>query len=434
VTESTTFPHPAELYLRFLGGDEQVRRALLACSAALQWDDEAARAAVALVAESNGSTARLVEEIKGLACVWRRWDGSWYLADEVRTYLHDRLEAEIDAPTRKRLYEVLAAHGDRRLGEISPDGPLAVFRRRGRMIESAYPRLLDPDRAEEGGRLLGTVWSEARGPARAATCQAVAHLVPELSRRVRRLPDEVLFLRGMAAYQRGTRKTAEADFKVVYENGRPGEIHAVAAHLYGRLVRDKSVAEQALHDGIRWYTERHHQGQVWHSLGNLLSKDRRRWGEAEEGYRKSLELDPTPEHQGQVWHSLGNLLSKDRRRWGEAEEAYRKSLELDPTPEHQGQVLASLAGALMKRGDPGVYDQAEEYALEAQRRDPRGLKMRGVTNRILAKLYEARGEWEKAIAALGVLQETNRRLGIREHEERIQQRIDELRLRSRSSA
>jgi tetratricopeptide (TPR) repeat protein len=168
------------------------------------------------------------------------------------------------------------------------------------------------------------------------------------------------------------------------------------------------------------------RGQVWHSLGNLLSKDRPRWKEAEAAYRKSLELRESPEDQGQVWHSLGNLLSKDRSRWKEAEAAYRNSLELNPSLEHQGQVHASWADGLMKLGDPSVYDGVEEHVLAAQRLDSRP-KTRGVTSRVLADLYEARSQWANAIAALEVLLETNSVLRLSRFEPEIRQRIERLR-------
>jgi tetratricopeptide (TPR) repeat protein len=418
--------HPAELYARLLGGDGQSRRALLACSAALRLDDKVAHEAVALVAQSNGSTDKLLQEIKSLACVWRRWDGSWHLNEEVRSYLADRLAVEVEEPVQQRLRELLAAHADGRLRELSPDGPLTAYRARATKIEAAFHKVLTPGRAEEGGRGFGQVWSEAKGTAKQATCEAVAHLSREVGRRLQRLPDEVLFLRGMSAYQRGDRRSAERDFEAVYKNGQPGEIYGIAAHLYGLLVKRAEVAEQAFRNGIRWLPTLAGQGQVWHSLGNLLSKDRPRWKEAEAAYAKSLELDASPEGQGQVWHSLGNLLSKDRSRWKEAEAAFRKSLELDPSHDSQGQVRASWADGLMKLGDPSVYDDVEEHALAAQRLDPRP-KTRGVTNRVLADLYEARGQWAEAIAALEALQETDRLLHYSRFESVNRRRVDRLR-------
>jgi len=468
VTQAST-THVAERYIGLLGGDDQARRALLACSAALRLDDEVAMEAISLVAQSNGSTGKLLGEIKGLACVWRQWDGTWYLAEEVRSYLADRFEAEVAPPIRKNLRELLAAHADRRAPTFSPDGPLTAGRARATKIESAYQKTLTQGRAEEGGRDFGNVWSEAAGSAKSATCDAVAYLSVELDRRVKRLPDEVIFLRGMSAYQRGNRQDARRDFEAVYTNGRFGEIYATAAHLFGRLVRDPRTAERAFRDSLAWNSDPFHQAQVWHSLGNLLSKDRNRWAEAEDAYRKSLGLDPSPEGRAQVWHSLGNLLSKDRNRWAEAEDAYRKSLDSLHQPEHEaqvwhslgllltnqkklaaaeeayghsfdlsdptwrGRVRASWADALVKLGRSEAYDRVEAYALEAQRLDPDGLKTRGVASRVLADLYEKRGDREKAISALKTLLETNRALGHEKYQVKIRERIDRLQNEAASS-
>jgi|GEM_PF-6492251 len=464
-----SFSHAAERYIDLLGGGDQARRALLACSAALRLDDEVARQAISLVAQSNGSTDRLLEEIKSLACVWRQWDGTWYLAEEVRSYLADRLEAEVAAPIRTHLRELLAENADRRAQALSPDGPLTAFKARATQIEAAFHKVLTPGRAEEGGRELGEVWSESRGSAKTATCEAVAYLSRELGRRLGRLPDEILFLRGMSAYRQRNRQAARRDFEAVYRNGRPGEIYAIAAHLFGMLTMDSKIAERALRDAILWYPKPYEQ--AWHSLANLLSKDRRRWAEAEDAYRKSLELRHQSEDKAQVWHSLGNLLSEDRRRWTEAEEAYRKSLELWHQSEHQAQVWhsfgllltrqkrladaeeafgrsfdlhsdpkwrgwarASWADALAKLGSAEAYDRAEAYALEAQRLDPAGLKTRGLTSRVLADLYEKRGKLEEAITALEVLLETNQSLGHEKYQADIRKRIEWLRREAAASS
>jgi len=420
-----SFSHTAERYIDLLGGGAQARRALLACSAALRLDDEIAREAISLVGQSNGSTGRLLEEIKSLACVWRQWDGTWYLEEEVRSYLADQLEAEVDQPIRTRLRELLADHAGRRAQAFSPDGPLTAYKTRASKIDAAYQKVLTPGRIDEGSRDFGEVWSESNGSAKAATCEAVASLSPELGRRLGRLPDEILFLRGMSAYQRRNWPEAHRDFETVYGNGRPGEIYATAAHLFGRLTRDPRIAESAFRDSLAWNSTPFHQAQAWHSLGNLLSQDRRRWAEAEEAYRKSLKFLHQPEHKAQVWHSLG-LLRTRQRKLPAAEEAYGHSLDLRSDPTWRGRVRASWADALMKLGGSEAFDRVEAYALEAQRLEPNGLKMRGLTSRVLADLYERRGDREKAISVLKVLLETNRALGHEKYQARIRERIARL--------
>ncbi|HEX5720130.1 MAG TPA: tetratricopeptide repeat protein [Thermoanaerobaculia bacterium] len=464
--------HIAERYLDLLGHDEAPRKAFLACSAAFRLDDDAARDAIALVARSNGSTESLLQRIKGLGCVSQRWDGSWYLTEEVRSYLADRLDIEVPPEVRHRLHEVFSSHAERRLATLAPDGAITVFHTRATRIESAYQKTLIPGREQEGGRELGETWLQARGSARDATAEAVTRIAEELTVRGSQLPDEVLFLRGMSAYRRGRRRQAEGDFRTVYERGRPGKIHAIAAHLFGTLVRDRREAKRALHRSLLWdpapegraqtwhslgnlvggdsrnrleaelayrrslelLHDPEDKAQVWHSLGNLLSEDRMRWLEAENAYRRSLELDPIFKGQGQVWHSLGNLLSKDRTRWPEAENAYRRSLELNTNFKSQGQVHASWADALMKVGGPPAFEQAEKLALKARTLDPRNPTTCGVANRVLADIYEARGQIEDAIAALEALQETDRQLDNRKHHDRIQTRIQELRQRAHAKA
>lgn len=460
--------HIAERYLDLLGHDEAPRMAFLACSAAFRLDDDTAHNAIALVAGSNGSTKALLRRVKELSCVWQRWDGSWSLTEEVRSYLADRLETEVPPEVRHRLHTVLAEHAERRLAALSPDGAITVYHARATKIESAYHKALIPGREHEAGQEFGEAWLQARGSAKPATCDAVARIGDELEVRHAKLPDEVLFLRGLSAYQRGRRREAERDFRLVYERGRPGTIYAIAAHLLGMLVQNRWEAKRALHHSLLWDPAPEGRAQSWHSLGNLLSKDRQSWLEAELAYRRSLELRHDPEHQAQALHSLGNLLSKDRARWPEAENAYRRSLGLDNTPEGQakiwhslgnlvskararwpeaenayrrsfeldnrsegrGQVRASWADALMKVGGPPAFEQAEKLALEARTLDPRNPMTCGVANRVLADIYEARGQVDDAITALEALQETNRQLGNLKHLDRIQSRLQKLRQRT----
>jgi tetratricopeptide (TPR) repeat protein len=426
--------HIAERYLDLFVGDDMSRKALLACAAAHRWDDESAREAIALVAESNGSTEALLRRIKSLGCVWQQWDGTWYLTEEVRTFLAGRLDAEVAEPVRRRLREALSAHTKERLASLSPDGAITVYRVRTARIESAYQKALIPGREQEAGGDFEETWQKAQGSAKPATCDAVARIGDELEARGAHLPDEVLFLRGMSAYQRRRSRDAEKDFRGVYQHGRAGTIYAIAAHLLGRLVRDRREAKRVLHRSIVWDPTAEGRAQSWHSLGNLLSKDRQSWLEAENAYHRSLALLHDPEHQGQVWHSFGNLLSKDQNRWAEAENAYRRSLALRHDPEHQGQVKASWADALIKVVGRPAFEQAEGLALEAQSLDPRNPHTCGIANRVLAKVYEERGQISEAIAALEALQETDRQLGKREHRKRIQDRIDKLRRSAQAHA
>ena len=65
----------------------------------------------------------------------------------------------------------------------------------------------------------------------------------------------------------------------------------------------------------------------WVLLAQILEENLKRYADAEEAYRKALELDPgiVP-----AWLLLGQLLQRDLRRYTEAEAAYEKVLELEP--------------------------------------------------------------------------------------------------------
>ena len=110
------------------------------------------------------------------------------------------------------------------------------------------------------------------------------------------------------------------------------------------------------------------QAQVYHSLGNLLSKKRSRWEEAEEAYKQSLRLREVDDFfgQAQVYHSFGILLSKERSRWEEAENAFKNSLELGKDKlHHKAQVYHSLGNLLSKkRSRWGEAENAFKNSLE----------------------------------------------------------------------
>ncbi|MCP4106627.1 MAG: hypothetical protein GY749_14005 [Desulfobacteraceae bacterium] len=460
-----TMKHIAEKYIDLLGGDMKSRMAFIACAASLRLDDEIAGKSVELVAKTNGTTQEILQQIKKLGCVWSQWDGTWYLAEDVRSYLLDKLEEEVPDNIRLQLRNLLASHADNLAESFSRDGQISAYRNRQAQFEAAYQRILIPEQIEHGAKQFADIWRKAKGTANRATADAVDYLSPEMTKTLHRLPPEILFLRGMSARSRGDKRGAESYFRAVWENGRKGYIYAIAAHLFGLLVRDPKIAEKAFRDSIKWNDDPSHKAQVWHSLGNLLSRNRKRWTEAEHAYNKSIQLDENPSGKAQVWHSLGNLLSKDRKRWTEAENAYNKSIQLRDDPSHEGQVwhslgnllsmdrkrwaeaenaynksiqlrddlrykgqvYASWADGLFKSDTPENYDKAEEFALKAFSLDPENPKTCGVANRVLANIYEFRGDVAKAIEMLEALMETDRKLGKTKYKERLQARIDKLR-------
>ncbi|HEY0511946.1 MAG TPA: hypothetical protein VGH73_08580 [Thermoanaerobaculia bacterium] len=371
-------------------GDDNARKALLACSAALNLNDDVARRAIALVAQSNGSTDTLLDRIKGLSCVWKQWDGTWYVAEDVRASLVDRLGAEVPSDVRNGLHELLADAADQRLLELVPDGQLFDYRVRACHLEAGYQQIQVTRHEEAGAERLLTAWQQGRLEARDATAAAVDHLASDLERQGHRLPDQVLFLRGMAARSRRDWGRAELYFRMVWEHGQPGEIQAIAAHLFANLTRDRKAAEQALRDSLAWNSE--------------------------------------PFHRAQVWHSLGNLLARERNRSKEAEDAYQKSLELRHDPQHQGQVYASWANALAREGKMNLdeLDRAAELAHKARQIDPKNLHTRAIATKVLAEVFREKGDLRNELEALEELLELERKRYRHQDAQRTEHRIREI--------
>ena len=98
---------------------------------------------------------------------------------------------------------------------------------------------------------------------------------------------------------------------------------------------------------------------AWSNLGNLLS-NAGRTEEAEEAYRKAIETDP---EYAKGWGNLGGLLSKTGRT-EEAEEAYRKAIDIDPQLAEEWHNLGILLS------DAGREREAEEACRKAVDIDP----------------------------------------------------------------
>jgi len=350
-----------------------MRVSLLACSAALWLDDDVAMQAIRLALPENDVTPELVSRVKRLGCVWRNWDGSWRLAEDVRAGLSDRLDTELPPDCVVRLRTRLASRAESRADGFSPDGQITNYRVRQACFEAAFQNVLIPGQTDQGAQQFANLWRSAPPAARVATASAADHLADEVGRRMKGVPPELLFLRGMAARDRGDRHGAERWFRQVWEQGKPGEIYAIASHLFGNMVRDRGIAERALLDAIEWGESGGHRGEVWHSLGNLLSRQPARWKEAEQAYDESLRLLHDPRDRGEVWHSVGNLLSRQPGRSREAEEAHHESLRLLRDPQDQGLVWHSLGNLLGRQ--PARWKQAEEAYHESLRllqHDPPG--------------------------------------------------------------
>jgi tetratricopeptide (TPR) repeat protein len=97
----------------------------------------------------------------------------------------------------------------------------------------------------------------------------------------------------------------------------------------------------------------------WHGLGNLLTDKLQRHDEAEQAYRKAIELDPA---WAWPWIGLGYLLTEKLKRHDEAKQAYRKAIELDPAWTMPWNNLGILLTAKLKRHDEA--EQAYRKAIE----------------------------------------------------------------------
>jgi len=532
----------AREYLELFTGDEQARLALLACSASLQLDDKIAYSAVEMVAQSNGATARLVQRVKSLGCVWKEWNGLWHVTEDVRPHLMDHLYQDVPRAIVLKLHQHLAESADSTTLQLPLNGQVTNHAKLLSRFEAAYQRVHIPEQRGEGAAQLAELWQHSPPGAANATARSVDYLAEELDRRLGQLPEEVVFLRGMAARSRGDRKNEEKYFRQVWERGHDGYIYAIAAHLFGLLIknRDAKTAERAMRDSIEWNQSPRHHAQVYHSLGNLYAKDRERWQEAEQAFRRSIYVDNNnnsraqtlhslanllakdrirrkeaeglyseslridsdnysraealhslgnflgkdryrmddaarayrasidlradSQHQKQVYHSLGNLLTKEPTYWKEAEAAFRQSLKraednysraqilhsfgkllfkmdgrraeaeslleeslkLYDNPAHQAQVLGTWAVALSEMGADKDDVRAEEYALRGLELAPRNPQNRGILYRVLARIYERRRDYYKAIQACEGWKEANVKLRNQKFAKDAQAKIEEL--------
>jgi Flp pilus assembly protein TadD len=127
----------------------------------------------------------------------------------------------------------------------------------------------------------------------------------------------------------------------------------------------------------------------WHNLGIQLG-DLRRYEEAEQAYRRAMELDP---RDADPWNNLGNLLG-ELKRYGEAEQAYRRAIELDPANELPWNNLGILLGDLKRYGEA---EQAYRRAIELDPRDADPWNNLGILLRELERYGEAEQAYRRAI-------------------------------------
>jgi tetratricopeptide (TPR) repeat protein len=100
----------------------------------------------------------------------------------------------------------------------------------------------------------------------------------------------------------------------------------------------------------------------WDDLGCLLMDHLNRYTEAEDAFRKAIELDPKS-----AWpcYDLGNLLQKQQR-YEEAENAYRQAIKCDPLNSWPWEGLGCLLMYCFNR-----YQEAEAAFMQAIKIDPK---------------------------------------------------------------
>jgi len=115
----------------------------------------------------------------------------------------------------------------------------------------------------------------------------------------------------------------------------------------------------------------------------LLAKDKNRWAEAEEMYRKTIEINP---NYANAYYNLGNLLAKDESRLKEAEESYRKAIESSPT---YADTYNNLGALLYKQSK---IDEAKKVFQTSVELD----KSHILSNLGLAAIYKKQGNQKKS--------------------------------------
>ncbi len=127
---------------------------------------------------------------------------------------------------------------------------------------------------------------------------------------------------------------------------------AEALHQAGRLPEAENQ--------YRWALEQDPvDARAWRGLGRLLSENSQRLAEAEQAFRRAVEL--RPEHS--LWYGLGSVLDR-LGRYRDAEQAFRTSIELGPTCPAAWSALGFVLAQL------GRLEEAEQSCRKATELKP----------------------------------------------------------------
>ena len=180
---------------------------------------------------------------------------------------------------------------------------------------------------------------------------------------------ETTFLRAWVLFREGQRRDAMPLFRKVAATDLEMREVAISLHILGNDNNrgQRRDSERQLRRSIEigeGLDNQFHVAQTLHSLANLLSRQGRRFDEAEKAYQRSIKILGELDNQlgvAQTLHSLANMLSRQGRRFDEAEKAYQRSIEIDGKLDNQcgvAQTLHSLANLLSRQ--EGRFDEAEK--------------------------------------------------------------------------
>ncbi|ETX09093.1 tetratricopeptide repeat protein [Candidatus Entotheonella palauensis] len=144
--------------------------------------------------------------------------------------------------------------------------------------------------------------------------------------------------------------------KLVREFGHPTAKRHLSDQAFQHLV--KVLVLEPSDQGVSW---------EWDAWGTDLAEEFGRYDEAEQAYRKAIEINPNFAYP---WDNLGDLLQYHLGRYDEAEQAYRKAIEIDPNYVWPWNGLSNLL-----RDYLGHYDEAEQAYRKAIEIDPNNARL-----------------------------------------------------------
>jgi uncharacterized protein YegL len=242
--------------------DPQLRRALIACSLALNLDDPTALAAIRTVIAQEEIARTMLWSIKSSGWVWDRSDGTWMLRDQVRREAASASDAELGQMTTAEIRSLMIQAADRKCSNIDDTSHLGAHAAFRACFEAALLRIQSDKDAQAGDHALFELWLKARPSARLAVSQSVEALiggfVPTPTTAV------TMLMRGYAALERhGTRESVRF-FDAAAALARDARLAAVALVEYARLIASDNfeAARTALARSSKLWTDDAHQAEV----------------------------------------------------------------------------------------------------------------------------------------------------------------------------